>query len=219
MARQWNVIDLGRGDLDASTRCLSRAFAAYPMIRYFLDPLPASARRALCEQMFRGTALRRLAMGWPWLGVRADGELAGVACVSTPQSKPDTPELVEDGEDFARRAGEEVMERIVQYSTWCEQNADPPDTWELTVLGTDPDFQGRGIGKALLAEVHRRAAQARGIVSVSLTTQSPRNVALYERAGYEVTAHGWIGGEVESWAMLRRNADRGEVTGEPPSPR
>ncbi len=68
-----------------------------------------------------------------------------------------------------------------------------------------PDGQGRGIGRTLLAEVHRRAGQAEGIVGVSLTTQSPRNVELYERAGYEVTAHGWIGGEVESWAMLRLN--------------
>ncbi len=55
----------------------------------------------------------------------------------------------------------------------------------LGVLGTDPDWQGRGIGSALISPVLERC-DAEGIPAY-LESSKERNVAFYVRHGFEVT--------------------------------
>jgi ribosomal protein S18 acetylase RimI-like enzyme len=55
----------------------------------------------------------------------------------------------------------------------------------LAVLGTDPDFQGRGIGSALLAPVLERC-DTEGTPAY-LESSKERNVPFYARHGFEVT--------------------------------
>lgn len=38
---------------------------------------------------------------------------------------------------------------------------------------------------------------------VSLTTEDPANVPLYENFGYEITGHARVSAEVETWAFYR----------------
>jgi ribosomal protein S18 acetylase RimI-like enzyme len=73
--------------------------------------------------------------------------------------------------------------------------------WFLSLLGTEPALQGRGLGGALL---ERGLERARG-VPVHLDTDTERNVAWYRRFGFEVTAEVQVmHGAPQSWAMLAR---------------
>ena len=54
----------------------------------------------------------------------------------------------------------------------------------LFVLGVEPDLQGRGFGKTLLARLNARAEQAR--VPCFLETDRQSSVRLYESVGYRV---------------------------------
>jgi GNAT superfamily N-acetyltransferase len=81
----------------------------------------------------------------------------------------------------------------------------PQPHWYLSVLGVEPELQGRGIGGALLSPILERC-DSTGLPSY-LETQKQRNVLFYERHGFRVVV------EVDEptsgirfWTMLREPA-------------
>jgi ribosomal protein S18 acetylase RimI-like enzyme len=74
-------------------------------------------------------------------------------------------------------------------------------TWYLPFIGVDPGRQGEGLGGELLA---RGAAQADSDrLPAYLEASSPRNRALYERHGFEVTGEIRVTDSPPLWPMLR----------------
>lgn len=75
--------------------------------------------------------------------------------------------------------------------------------WYLMVVGVDPSLQGQGRGAALVREGLDRAD--REAVPCYLETSEERNVAFYERFGFQVVESARLGtGGPEAWAMLRQ---------------
>jgi GNAT superfamily N-acetyltransferase len=75
-------------------------------------------------------------------------------------------------------------------------------SWCLLMLGTDPQHQGRGVGRALLEHMLARA-DADG-TPVWLETSEPGNAALYERFGFEAITHVPAGRVLPPWWVMRR---------------
>ncbi|HXY28946.1 MAG TPA: GNAT family N-acetyltransferase [Acidimicrobiales bacterium] len=74
--------------------------------------------------------------------------------------------------------------------------------WYLGVLGTRPQFQGRGVGSALLAPVLERC-DAEGLPAY-LESSKESNLAFYARHGFAVTAEVMLpGGGPPVWPMWR----------------
>jgi GNAT superfamily N-acetyltransferase len=74
--------------------------------------------------------------------------------------------------------------------------------WYLILLGVDPDFQGRGIGRGLLQPVLARADAAGA--PCYLETQTESNVRFYEKLGFRVAHHGEVPGHaLTMWSMVR----------------
>jgi GNAT superfamily N-acetyltransferase len=72
----------------------------------------------------------------------------------------------------------------------------------LAVLGVEPESQGRGLGSALMFPILSRCDAER--VPAYLEASSPRNRALYERHGFEVTKEFRVGaGAPPIWGMWR----------------
>ncbi|HEX3243050.1 MAG TPA: GNAT family N-acetyltransferase [Solirubrobacterales bacterium] len=72
----------------------------------------------------------------------------------------------------------------------------------LAVLGVEPESQGRGLGSALMFPILSRC-DADGVPAY-LEASSPRNRALYERHGFEVTQEFRVGaGAPPIWGMWR----------------
>jgi ribosomal protein S18 acetylase RimI-like enzyme len=77
----------------------------------------------------------------------------------------------------------------------------------LSVLGTDPEQQGGGIGSALLAPVlHRCDADG---VAAYLECSKESNVAFYERHGFTVTDRVELPEGPPLWFMWREPLHRG----------
>jgi ribosomal protein S18 acetylase RimI-like enzyme len=77
--------------------------------------------------------------------------------------------------------------------------------WYLAFIGVDPEWQGRGIGAALMRPVLERC-DGDGLPAY-LEASNPRNRALYERHGFEVTEEFKIGkGSPPLWRMWRAPA-------------
>jgi ribosomal protein S18 acetylase RimI-like enzyme len=82
-----------------------------------------------------------------------------------------------------------------------------PPHYYLPFLGVHPDWQGRGLGSALLAPVLARCDRER--VPAFLEASTPRNRALYERHGFEVIGEFTLGrGAPPQWRMWRDPAAR-----------
>jgi ribosomal protein S18 acetylase RimI-like enzyme len=73
--------------------------------------------------------------------------------------------------------------------------------WYLPVLGTDPAFQGRGVGSALLGAVLARS-DAEGLPAY-LESSKERNIPFYRRHGFEVQGTLQVPGGPTVWPMRR----------------
>ena len=62
----------------------------------------------------------------------------------------------------------------------------PPGPFHvLPLLGVHPEFQGRGLGEQLIAELHRWCAEDSSSQGVVLDTGDPHYLAYYQHLGYE----------------------------------
>ena len=73
--------------------------------------------------------------------------------------------------------------------------------WYLQMLGTDPDWQGRGAGSAIMAPVLERCDDEHE--RVYLESSKERNIPFYERHGFHVTAEIRVPAGPVVWAMWR----------------
>lgn len=76
-----------------------------------------------------------------------------------------------------------------------------PPHWYLSVLGTDPAAQGRGIGSALLAPLLERCDED-GIAAY-LESSKEKNIAFYARHGFRVTDVVRLPRGPRAWLMWR----------------
>jgi GNAT superfamily N-acetyltransferase len=71
------------------------------------------------------------------------------------------------------------------------------------MIGVRAGFKGSGLGRRLLERVHHHSPEVAGSEGVSLHTEDPGNVPLYEHFGYEVTGRGRVAPELETWTLFR----------------
>ncbi len=170
-------------DLAPVADTLTAAFEHYPWTRHVLPEHDYLARLRALQHLYLGYACEH-----GIVAVTGDGE--GVIALLPPDAPEPAPATVEE---VVALHGDRI-DRLDQ--------APPPEgAWQLETLGVRPEHQGRGIASALihfaLSEVRARGGRA-----VALDTSDPRNVRLYERHGFQVTAHSDSDDGPPVWKML-----------------
>jgi ribosomal protein S18 acetylase RimI-like enzyme len=94
------------------------------------------------------------------------------------------------------------LPRVLKALTVLEGKHPREPHYYLAFIGVDPDWQGRGLGGAVLAPVLERC-DSEGMPAF-LEASTPRNRALYERHGFTVTEEFKLGrGAPPQWRMWR----------------
>lgn len=98
---------------------------------------------------------------------------------------------------------ESAAAEIVGYAGLCAAR----DQADILTIGVRPDYQGTGLGRrlldALLAETRRRGCRE---VFLEVRTENQAAIALYDRAGFEMTGRrrGYYGPGSDALIMRRR---------------
>jgi GNAT superfamily N-acetyltransferase len=183
---------------------LCDAFRDYPVMRHVLGGrhrVPADLRT-----LIRLFVAARLLRSEPVLGVSGDdGSLAGVATL-TPPGERTAPEAFRALRDETwRKLGEVARSRYDAFATATAPFTVAEPHWHVNMLGVRHDVQGGGYGRTLLERAHALSScdfQSRG---VSLTTEVPGNVPLYEHFGYRVLGHARVAEGLETWGLFRKD--------------
>ncbi|MFQ5515878.1 MAG: GNAT family N-acetyltransferase [Myxococcota bacterium] len=184
-------------DASAISTVLARAFATNPFIRWLLPDDEHYAR--VGNDFFRLGVDRDLAQG----EVFTNDARSGAALWLPPGSpSPSLGKQLVLGWKLFRAIGGSRLPRTAAAVTEFEKARPKQPHWYLTVLGTDPSFQGRGVGGALIDPILRRC-DASGVAAY-LESSNPANVPYYQRFGFEVTGQIDYQGGPTVPLMLRR---------------
>ena len=93
------------------------------------------------------------------------------------------------------------LKRLADTIDALRDAAAPPGHWYLLLLGVEPDAQGTGLGRALMAPLLAEADAAGR--AVYLETSTPSNLPYYRRHGFEVVGERQVPGAHRYWGMAR----------------
>jgi GNAT superfamily N-acetyltransferase len=190
-------------ELSSTTVTLARAFHHDPVLDFLIPDLMRQARAALT---FMGTVvLDGMPFHEVWVA-REEEVVAGAAVWLPPGAYPrgarrDTVSLFHDLRSV-HRLGARAFAGVRLYGAIdrAHRRVHEPH-WYLALLGSDPVFQRRGVGSALVATVLERAD--RDQTPAYLETQKPENVPWYRRHGFEVVDELRPRGCPTMWTMRR----------------
>lgn len=166
-----HVRDATADEIPRAARTLAAAFDDYPWTRW---SIPAVNYAEHLEEL-QGIYLRH-AHGCGL--VLVDDEQRGVAAFLP----PDAPEPSEaDQARIAQLLGDRLEALLT-----AELPQRSAGSWDLATIGVHPDSRGNGVASAILTEGLRRLDSSRA--ATSLETSDARNVTLYSRHGFTVTA-------------------------------
>lgn len=196
------IAEHDRRDLPTLVAVATRAFWDDPLFNFFAPDLLVQ-HRAMPGFFMAGIG-DCSAHGRVWTA-KVDGTIAGVAAWLPPgvhvptkgrralvQTRHAAPTILRSSN---RRAAMALMNEMPKHHL-----RDPH--WYLEVLATDPKYQGRGVGKALLEPV-LAVCDAEGLPAY-LETQKESNLAYYARFRFEVTEILRVRDAPPIWTMTRQ---------------
>jgi ribosomal protein S18 acetylase RimI-like enzyme len=141
------------------------------------------------------------------LAVVEDGEMVAVANINLPRGEARAESGEEDPlEPYRRKVwgdlGAAARTRYEAYGRVADSAPFPEPRYHLGMIGVRRARAGAGHARRLLEHLHRQSSGNPVSRGVSLTTEDPRNVALYQHFGYRIVSHDRVG-ELKTWGFFR----------------
>lgn len=183
-------------DVPGLSASLARAFLDDPLMSWFF---PEADRRARALPPLFSALLRKVMLGHD--EVYTNDAVAGGALWAPPgkwrmsvgaqlRMLPEMVWLFRGRMRFTTRA-----------LAFIERHHPKEPHWYLSVLGTDPPWQGRGVGSALMAPVLDRCDQEGA--AAYLESSKEQNIPFYSRYGFELRDHLDLPDGPRIWPMWR----------------
>jgi ribosomal protein S18 acetylase RimI-like enzyme len=181
---------------------LGRAFGDSPVYNVLLAHLDGERRAAALTRVKRGfveASVRYHAAKGLWVG---DG-LAGVSLVLAPGEYPVSLRAELWQSSGCATTGIKGILHFVRMRSYLAKKHVHEKHFYLFVLGVDPPYQRRGLGKEMLRGLHEQADALN--LPCYLETDKATNVRLYESVGYRVLTDEEVPGipRCRLWTMRR----------------
>jgi len=197
-----SLVRLTKAQIKPASKMVARAFQDDPAIAHIIPD--AFERKNKSHHMF-GCFIR---YGVLYGEVYATSpNLEGVAMwVPSEKAEITTWKMIRcGGLSLYFKVGRKAVSRGLAYFDYAfkvHSRHAPFRHWHLTLLGVDPEFQGRGYASALIKPMLARIDQDH--LPCYLETNNEKNVPIYEHYGFKVVEEDTIPGtDVNHWAMLR----------------
>ena len=185
------------------------AFADYPVMRYVLGASPDYDERL--QELITLFVMNRVLRGDPLLAMDSDGTAVACATLTRPESTvmtgPGEATASADFDALAERTWDSLGDAArSRHSTFVDAaNATDVDQphFHVNMIGVVSTHLGRGLARPLLEEAHKRSVAHPESEGVSLGTELPKNVSLYQHFGYEIVAHLQVDEGIETWGFFR----------------
>jgi len=201
--RNGELLRLTPKERDAGAVVLGRAFAEYELLGYYFPD--ETERRAVADAF----VFIALSVCLKYGEVYATSEkLEGVAAWLPPGKAPFGGWQIIRSVPLSIlfRFGRQGAGRMWAYGRFVDnlhRRLVPYPHWYLQIIGVDPAYQGQGFSSRLLRPVLERID--RKGMPCYLETNAEKNVAIYQRFGFEVLLEDKLPGtEVTTFAMLRK---------------
>ena len=169
-------------DIPAIGATLGRAFLGDPFVSHMLGPASSQVDHVV---RFMSLVLEHgyLPKGHVWHA--GDGSQAAALWGPPGQWQLSDDAAGSIAGPMMEIGGPQQLEVALRSLAAVEEKHPEEPHWYLAVLGTDPDWQGKGFGSAAMAPVLAKADEEG--VPAYLESSKERNVPLYERHGFRVT--------------------------------
>lgn len=116
-----------------------------------------------------------------------DGESFGASIWSKPINGLLAKQILREKKAFIRQhLGEPTLKKysdIIEFMSQSAKDIVPTGSWYLSIVGIAPQFQGQGLGRALVKPILDKADKMR--IPSYAETFTPRNRNFYNRLGYQ----------------------------------
>ena len=204
--RAWEVgVDIQLLDADRAPEVvdvLGEAFFDYPVMRFVLGPHEPEYADALRRLVGLFVAARMLRGEW-MIGIPGRSGLEAAAIVSRPDGSPAPDEFRALAEEVWSDLGAPARARYEAFGRACAPFQVEQPHLHLNMIGVRRQAQGRGLGRRLIERVQEMSRGDASSVGVTLTTEDPDNVPLYQHLGYGVIGHATVAPELRTWGFFR----------------
>ncbi|MGD1917750.1 MAG: GNAT family N-acetyltransferase [Pleurocapsa sp.] len=196
------VKQLSIRDKNEVVTILFNAFRSSPIMNYFFGDKYQKSGKYLMQYICDLAEISDSFL----LGAFLNGELKGVASITPSESERNSQTEAIDSlnEQLAIAVGEDVILRIEKYSQVKKINVPKQSHFYLDILGVMPEYQGQGIGKAIIKKLHKISQESYQSYGVALETGTENNVSIYQHLGYLITATTNID-NTKFWFMFQPN--------------
>jgi ribosomal protein S18 acetylase RimI-like enzyme len=197
-------IRLDKSQVKPASQVLARAFTDDPqLIRFVPEP---TTRVEILRPMFRMVVSHAVLKGEVYA---VSPGLEGIA-IWLPSGVPDVTfwEMLRGGGlTLLFKIGWELLRKMKKdedFARELRRRLAPTPHWYLSVLGVDPEFQGRGCASCLLKPMLARLDAEK--LPAYLETSTEEYVPMYRRFGFKVLQEAVLPGSgTKMWVMLRDN--------------
>ncbi len=200
------LVTLQADRIEEAAAVLCDAFYDYPVMRYVLG-WPSGAYDHHLHQMVRFFTSTRFLNRDIVLGVAAsDGTLGAVANVTRPMPEA-SPAVAAGRQVLWRELGDAARARYEELGRLWQPLGKSEPHYHLNMIGSNRHLRGRGAARVLLDALHGISAADPLSCGVTLTTDDPANVALYNHFGYELTGDVEVPGAFRTWGFFRADSN------------
>lgn len=172
---------ISAGDMDAVCQVIGEAFADNPNALAI-----AKGDHVKAQRMMSGSArVAKFARSCSYalIAQRENQVIGALNAASWPACQLSTGEKAKSAPAMVRVTGMGLPRAMKLTGAWAKHDPKEPH-WHIGPIGVAPQFQGQGVGKALLAAFLEKA-DSDGTFAY-LETDVDRNVLLYQQFGFQV---------------------------------